>query len=191
MTKKSLTTIIYLGIIFGFIQGAFASGMQKSESIEFKEGETTRYAIINFTENECKIFGEAARRTQLYSCFAIVLPGGKVSSITYMLTSADAKLKDNISCRLSDSKTQATLFHARFSDNLPREGVGTFATYAQARNTTDDGSVYYADIAFPAWWLNQNKYVNAGLIDVKADDICGIGYYFKPSTKLINLISTF
>ena len=56
MTKKSLVTIIYLGIIFGMIQGAFAGGMQKSESIEFKEGEATRYAIINFTENECKIF---------------------------------------------------------------------------------------------------------------------------------------
>ena len=191
MTKKSLAAIIYLGIIFGFIQGAFASGMQKSESIEFKEGDTTRYAIINFTENECKIFGEAARRAQLYSCFAIVLPGGKVSSITYMLTSTDAKLKDNISCRLSDSKTQATLFHTRFSDNLPRKGLGTFATYAQARNTTEDGSIYYGDIAFPAWWLNQNKHVDAGLIDVRADDICGISYYFKPSTKLINLISTF
>ena len=191
MTKKSLATIIYLGIIFGSIQGAFASGMQKSESIEFKEGDTTRYAIINFTENECKIFGAAARRAQLYSCFAIVLPGGKVSSITYMLTSADAKLKDDISCRLSDSKTQATLFHTRFSDNLPRKGLGAFATYAQARNTTEDGSIYYGDIAFPAWWLNQNKHVDAGLIDVRADDICGISYYFKPSRKLINLISTF
>ncbi len=191
VTKKSLAKIIYLGIIFGFIQGAIASELPKSESIEFKEREGSRWAIIDFTENECKIFGKAAKRVQLYSCFAIVHPGGKVSSITYMLTSADAKLKDNISCRLSDSKTQATLFHARFSDNLPREGVGAFATYAQARNTTEDGSVYYADIAFPAWWLNQNKHVNAGLIDVRADDICGISYYFKPSTKLINLISTF
>ena len=138
-------------------------------------------------QNFCK----PARRAQLFSCFAIVLPGGKVSSITYMLASTDAQLKDNISCRLSDSKNQATLFHARFIDNLPRKGLGAFATYAQARNTTEDGSYYYADIAFPAWWLNQNKHVDAGLIDVRADDICGISYYFKPSTKLIELISTF
>ena len=49
----------------------------KSESIEFKQGERTRMVIIYFTENECKILGKAAGRAQLYSCFAIALPGGK------------------------------------------------------------------------------------------------------------------
>ena len=58
-------------------------------------------------------------------------------------------------------------------------------------NVREEGNTYYADIAFPAWWLNQNKHVKEGLVDVKAEDICGINYYFKPSKKLFDLIETF
>ena len=76
---------------------AVASKLPKSESIEFKQGQRTRMVNIYFTENECKIAGKAARQAQLYSCFTIVHPGGKVSTITYLLNSTDAKPKENIS----------------------------------------------------------------------------------------------
>ena len=101
------------------------------------------------------------------------------------------KIKRAISCKLSENKNEATLFHTRLSDKHPRKGLGAFATRAQAKNTTKDVSIYYAEIAFPGWWLNHNKHVDDELIEVRANDICGISYYFKPSSKLIKLISTF
>ena len=102
-----------------------------------------------------------------------------------MLKSAGIGAKDSVRCPLSANKNQATLFHTRFSDNLPRAGLGAFAIYAMARNVREEGNTYYADIAFPAWWLNQNKHIKEGLCDVKAEDICGINYCFKPSKKLL------
>jgi hypothetical protein len=191
MVKTVLATTITLVLSGSILQAANASSLPNRESIKFLERKDQRYAIINFSNKECKISGAAAKQADLYSCFAIIYPGGIVSSITYMMTSKNEKIKDSIQCPLSGNKNQATLFHTRFSDNLPRKGLGAFATYAQARNVTKEGSLYYADIAFPAWWLNNNKHVNNGLVDVKAEDICGINYYFRPSAKFTNLVNTF
>jgi hypothetical protein len=191
MVKTVLATTITLAMTASIIQVANASSLPNRESIKYLEREGRKYAIINFSNKECKISGTASKQASLYSCFAIVYPGGIVSSITYMMTSKNEKIKDSIQCPLSGNKNQATLFHTRFSDNLPRKGLGAFATYAQARNVTKEGSLYYADIAFPAWWLNNNKHVYNGLVDVKAEDICGINYYFRPSAKFTNLVNTF
>ncbi len=191
MVKKILLLSLSLGILGVVDHEVIAASLSNRESVEFLERDGRNYAVINFSSEECKVSGSAARRAILYSCFAIVYPGGKVGSLTYMLESSDIGVKDGVRCPLSANKNQATLFHTRFSDNLPRAGLGAFATYAMARNVREEGNIYYADIAFPAWWLNQNKHVKEGLVDVKAEDICGINYYFKPSKKLFDLIETF
>ena len=191
MVKKILLLSLSLSILGVVDHEVIAASLPNRESVEFLESEGRNYAVINFSSEECKVSGSAARRAILYSCFAIVYPGGKVGSLTYMLESADIGIKDSVRCPLSANKNQATLFHARFNDNLPRAGLGAFATYAMARNVREEGNTYYADIAFPAWWLNQNKHVKEGLVDVKAEDICGINYYFKPSKKFFDLIETF
>lgn len=191
MAKKFLATMISLGLLGSFNHGVIAASLPNSESVDFLEAQGRKYAVINFSSNECKVSGQAAQQATLYSCFAIVYPGGKVSSITYMLNSADKGVNNGVKCALSANKDQATLFHTRFSDNQPRAGLGAFAVYAQSRNLTQDGSTYYADIAFPGWWLNQNKHVKEGLVEVRAEDVCGINYYFKPSKRLIDLIENF
>ena len=191
MVKKILLLSLSLSILGVVDHEVIAASLPNRESVKFLESEGHNYALINFSSEECKVSGRAARQAILYSCFVIVYPGGKVGSLTYMLKSADAGVKNSVRCPLSANKNQATLFHTRFSDNLPRAGLGAFATYAMARNVREEGNTYYADIAFPAWWLNQNKHVKEGLVDVKAEDICGINYYFKPSKKLFDLIETF
>ncbi|MDB4625220.1 hypothetical protein OAD91_00500 [Synechococcus sp. AH-551-E19] len=93
-------------------------------------------------------------------------------------------VKDSVLCSLSANKNQATLFHTRFSDNLPRAGLGAFATYAMARNVREEGNTYYAHIAFPAWWLNQSNHVKEGLVDVKQK-------IFVELTIISNLLRSF
>ena len=63
-----------------------AASLPNRESVEFLESEGHNYALINFSSEECKVSGRAARQAILYSCFAIICPGGKVGSLAYMLT---------------------------------------------------------------------------------------------------------
>ena len=87
--------------------------------------------------------------------------------------------------RYQPIKIKPHFFIQGSATTCPVLGLGAFAIYAMARNVREEGNTYYADIAFPAWWLNQNKHIKEGLCDVKAEDICGINYYFKPSKKLL------
>nr|WP_272129626.1 hypothetical protein [Synechococcus sp. AH-551-E11] len=150
MVKKILLLSLSL-IILGVVDHeVIAASLPNRESVEFLESKGHNYAFINFSSEKCKVSVRAARQAILYSCFAIVYPGGKVGSLIYMLKSADVGVKDSVRCPLSANKNQATLFQARFSDNLPRAGLGAFATYAMARSVREEGNTYYADIAFPA-----------------------------------------
>ena len=75
MAKKFLATMISLGLLGSFTHGLIAASLPNSESVEFLEADGRRYAVINFSSNECKVSGQAAQPGTLYSSFAIGYPG--------------------------------------------------------------------------------------------------------------------
>ena len=81
-----------------------AVSLPNRESFEFLESEGHNDAVINFSSEECKVSGRAARQAILYSCFAIICPGGKVGSLAYMLKSDDIGVEDSVRCPLSANK---------------------------------------------------------------------------------------
>ena len=154
--------------------------------VTHKEDEDGKYAIVDFKKQNCKISGSLAEDLNLYGCFAYLSGDASVISITYLIESDDAQIKERVKCRLSDNPNQALIFHPRYKDNQSREAP---ASTVNRRDVKQDSSgKYYAVITINGWWLRSNKYVNMGLIDARADDICGLSFYFKPSKKLVRTI---
>ena len=102
------------------------------------------------------------------------------------MASNDVQIKKLVQCKLSGNPNQALVFHPRYKDNQFRKSL---VSTVKRRNVEQaNGGRYYGAITIDGWWLKSNKFVNMGLMDAKADDICGISFYFKPSKKLIRAI---
>ncbi len=74
MVKTVLATTITLAMTASIIQVANASSLPNRESIKFLEREGRKYAIINFSNKECKISGAAAKQADLYSALQLFTP---------------------------------------------------------------------------------------------------------------------
>ena len=86
--KKTLLLSLSLSILGVVNHEVIAVSLPNRESFEFLESEGhVTDAVINFSSEECKVSGRAARQAILYSCFAIIYPGGKVGLHAYMLKS--------------------------------------------------------------------------------------------------------
>ena len=155
-------------------------------SVSHKRDENGQYAIVNFTRKNCKISGSLAKGLYLYDCFAYLSGDANLISITYLVKSNDVEIKKRVKCSLSDNPNQALIFHPRYKDNQFRKSL---ASTVKRRNVVQDSTGRYeAAITIDGWWLRSNKFVNIGLMDARADDICGLSYYFKPSRELIRAI---
>lgn len=104
MVKKILLLLLSLGILGVVDHEVIAASLPNHESLEFLESEGHNDAVINFSSEECKVSGRAAKQATLYSCFVIVYPGGKVGSLAYILKPADVGVKDSVRCPLSANK---------------------------------------------------------------------------------------
>ena len=104
MVKKILLLSLSLSILGVVDHEVIAASLPNRESVKFLESEGHNYALINFSSEECKVSGRAAKQATLYSCFVIVYPGGKVGSLAYILKPADVGVKDSVRCPLSANK---------------------------------------------------------------------------------------
>ena len=168
------------------ISPAPAQAWPEKGSVTHKEDENGKYAIVDFKHQNCKISGSLAEGLDLYGCFAYLSGDANLISITYLIEGDDVQIKKRVKCKLSDNPNQALIFHPRYKDNQSRKSL---ASTVKRRNVEQDSSGRYdAAITIDGWWLRSNKFVNMGLIDARADDICGLSFYFKPSKKLIRAI---
>ena len=62
IVKTVFATTITLVLSGSILQAANASSLPNRESIKFLERKDQRYAIINFSNKECKISGAAAKQ---------------------------------------------------------------------------------------------------------------------------------
>ena len=169
-----------------FVCPAAVNAWPEQSSVSHKEDENGQYAIVDFTKENCKISGPLAERLYLYDCFAYLSGDARSISITYLIESNDVQIKKRVKCKLSDNPAQALIFHPRYKDNQFRKSL---ASAVKRRNVVQDSSGGYdASITIDGWWLRSNKFVNMGLMDARADDVCGLSYYFKPSNELIRAI---
>ena len=151
-----------------------------------KEDENGKYTIVDFKRQNCKISGPLVESLDLYACYAYLSGDAHLISITYLMASNDVQIKKRVQCKLSDNPNQALVFHPRYKDNQFRKSL--VSTVKRRNVEQSNGGRYYGAITIDGWWLKSNKFVNMGLMDAKADDICGISFYFKPSKKLIRAI---
>lgn len=167
------------------ISTAPAQAWPEKGLVTLKEDDNGKYAIVDFTKQNCKISG-LVEGLNLYACFAYLSGDASLISITYLIESDDVQIKKRVKCKLSDNPNQALIFLPRYKGNQSWKSP---ASSVKSRNVEQDSSGrYYASMTIDAWWLRSNKFVNMGLIDARADDICGLSLYFKPSKKLIRAI---
>ena len=152
-----------------------------------KEDENGKYTIVDFKRQNCKISGPLVESLDLYACYAYLSGDAHLISITYLMASNDVQIKKRVQCKLSDNPNQALIFHPRYKDNQSRK---SFVSKVTNRNVERDSNGRHdAVITIDGWWLRSNKFVNMGLINARADDICGLSFYFKPSKKLVRAIN--
>ena len=164
-----------------------AQAWPEKGSVTHREGANGKYTIVDFKKQNCKISGPLAEGLDLYACFAYLSDDASLISISYLIASNDAQIKKRIQCKLSDNPNQALIFHPRYKDNQSRK---SFVSKVTNRNVERDSNGRHdAVITIDGWWLRSNKFVNMGLINARADDICGLSFYFKPSKKLIRAIN--
>ena len=155
--------------------------------VTHKEDDNGKYTIVDFKQQNCKISGPLIDGLDLYACFAYLSDDASVISLSYLIASEDVEIKKRIQCKLSDNPNQALIFNPRYKDNESRKSLIT--TVKSRTVEKDDNGIYYGSMVIDGWWLRSNKFVNKGLKDAKADDICGLSIYFKPSKKLIRAIN--
>lgn len=169
------------------ISPAPAQAWPEKGLVTHKEDENGKYTIVDFKQQNCKISGPLIDGLDLYACFAYLSDDASVISLSYLIASEDVEIKKRIQCKLSDNPNQALIFHPRYKDNESRKSL---ITKVKSRNVEkDDNGIYYGSIVIDGWWLRSNKFVNMGLKDARADDICGLSIYFKPSKKFIRAIN--
>ncbi|MDB4625219.1 hypothetical protein OAD91_00495 [Synechococcus sp. AH-551-E19] len=61
MVKKILLLSLSLGILGVVDHEVIAASLPNRESVEFLESEGCNYAVINFSSEDCKVSGSAAR----------------------------------------------------------------------------------------------------------------------------------
>ena len=155
--------------------------------VTHKEDDNGKYTIVDFKQQNCKIGGPLTDGLDLYACFAYLSDDASVISLSYLIASDDVEIKKRIQCKLSENPNQALIFHPRYKDDQSRKSL---ITTVKSRNVEKgDNGIYNGSIVIDGWWLRSNKFVNMGLKDAKADDICGLSIYFKPSKKLIRAIN--
>ena len=164
-----------------------AQAWPEKGSVTHKEDDNGKYTIVDFKKQNCKISGPLAEGLDLYACFAYLSDDASLISITYLIESNDAQITKRIQCKLSDNPNQALIFHPRYKDNQSRKSL---VSKVKNRNVEQDSNGRYdATVTIDGWWLRSNKFVNMGLINARADDICGLSFYFKPSKKLVRAIN--
>ena len=169
------------------ISPAPAQAWPEKGLVHHKDDENGKYTIVEFKQQNCKISGPLTDSLYLYACFAFLSDDANVITLSYLIESKDIEIKKRIQCKLSDNPNQALIFHPRYKDNESRKSL---ITKVKRRNVEkDDNGIYYGSIVIDGWWLRSNKFVNMGLKDARADDICGLSIYFKPSKKFIRAIN--
>ncbi|WP_028952054.1 hypothetical protein [Synechococcus sp. CC9616] len=183
-TKLLAASATLMSII---ISPAPAQAWPEKGLVTHKEDDNGKYTIVDFKQQNCKISGPLTDGLDLYACFAYLSDDASVISLSYLIDSEDVEIKKRIQCKLSDNPNQALIFHPRYKDDQSRKSL---MTTVKSRNVEkDENGRYYGSIVIDGWWLRSNKFVNMGLKDAKADDICGLSIYFKPSKKFIRVIN--
>ena len=154
--------------------------------VSHQEDENGKYTIVDLKKQNCKINGSLDEGLKLYRCFAYLYDSANIISLTYLIESNYAQTKERIQCSLSDNPNQTMIFHPRYKDNQPRKSLVT--TVKNRTFQQDSNGRYSASITVDGWWLKSNRFVDMGLKDVRADDICGLTFYFKPAKKLVRVI---
>ncbi|AII43074.1 hypothetical protein KR100_06805 [Synechococcus sp. KORDI-100] len=183
-TKWFVASATLMSII---VSPAPAQAWPEKGLVTHKEDDNGKYTIVDFKQQNCKISGPLIDGLDLYACFAYLSEDASVISLSYLIASEDIEIRKRIQCKLSDNPNQALIFHPQYKDNESRK---SFITTVKSRNVEkDDNGIYYGSIVIDGWWLRSNKFVNMGLKDARANDICGLSIYFKPSKKFIRAIN--